>query len=223
MVDADSVLVEQFGTLVQQFLDASLEVWKDDSVLLSYKVEFDETRIRFLLSEFLSLFGPFSQRLDAKDESLFDEETLQKFLGPLNAKEKYAGANLDTRTSIWEYVRQINQSATIKDVYSKCPEEMMSKVASLANSIVGEMNSGTLDISKLNPMELSMKLMQDLDPKMVEGWANSLMTGNSMENMMRVMQSAMSGAGVAGLPFDPTALQGMGLDPSILKMLDKKK
>ena len=219
-VNAEKVLTSQFALVTRQFLEAACEVWPHDACLLTYKsFDFeDESAVKTLQGEFAALFSPFFGKLDARDDSILLEESLQPLFTALDAVNKWKNSTEDTRNAVWEYVKQMVQSATIRDVYAKCPPQMMNKVATMADSIVKGLENGSLDLSKINPVEMSKQMLEGMDPKEIEVWANSIMKDGNMESMMRLMTSAMGGGNVAGMPMDPSMIASM-MDPKMMGML----
>jgi len=203
--EAGDMLLERFGQITYQFLDAACEVWKDDEHLKKYKVEFDKANetsssakkyTEQLQKSFIQEFRPFFARIESKDETLFEEPI--EFLLKIGAASKYAGTTPDVRATSWEYARQIVQAATMGDVYEKCPSKMVQRVASMADKIVKDMQSGSFDPTKLNPMQLSQEMLKGIDPKSLEEWGTSLKSSGNMEHIMSMMTGMLGGGGGGG-------------------------
>jgi hypothetical protein len=203
--EAGDMLLERFGQIAYQFLDAAAEVWTEDELLKSYKAEFDAANetpssakkyTEQLQKKFIQEFRRYFSRIESKDETIFEEPI--EFLVKLNAASKYAGASLDVRSTSWEYARQIVQAATMGDVYEKCPSKMVQRVASMADKIVKDMQSGNFDPTKLNPMELSQEMLKGIDPKSLEEWGSSLKSSGNIDHIMSMM-TGMLGSGMPGM------------------------
>jgi len=226
---ARDILLEQFGQLTYQFLDASCEVWPECNVLKGYKAEFDAANadsaqaqlfVASAHAAFQEQFKPYVGRLLQKDASVLDEPI--PFLEHLHAKEKLASVDPTVLETCLDYAKQIAQSASINDVYSKCPSRMMDQVATLASSFVKDVEQGKLDLASLNPLELSQKVMSTLNPADIEEFGKHLTADGGMENIMAMMSGIMGQAGGLGsspmgnLPFDPSMLQSiMGSLPAL--------
>lgn len=231
--EASDMLLERFGQLLYQFLDASSEVWPDDDVLKGWKSKFDEANsnprkakvhVQVLFAEFVRDMKPLYSRINAQDATVL-EEPVALFVR-LQAPQKYAGASAEVRETCWQYAKQIVQAASIGDVYSKCPEQMVKRVASLAETIVKDMEDGKgFDVSKLNPAEISRQMMEGMNPEDLEAWGKSLMTSGNLETIMGLMNGMMGGGGggsgglgalgaLAG-NLDPAMLQSMLSNPNI--------
>jgi hypothetical protein len=203
--EASELLLERFGQITYQFLEASAEVWNTCEVLKEYKRKYDEANadprkakifVQVLFAEFTRDFKPYYTRLNARDATVF-EEPFAPFI-KVNAAQKFATSPKEIQDTCWDYIAQIVQSATIGDVYYKCPQDMVKRIASMADTIVKDIEKGSFDISKLNPAEISKQMMQDMNPEDLEAWGKSLMDSGNMESIMSMMGSLMNGGG-AGL------------------------
>jgi len=203
--EAGDMLLERFGQVTYQFLDAASEVWKEDEHLQQLKRAFDianetsSSAKKFtvaLQKKFVDEFRHLFARIEAKDETVLDEPVA--FLVRLDARLKYNSAAEDVRATSWEYARQIVQAATMGDVYDKCPSKMVQRVASMADKIVKDMQSGTFDPTKLNPLELSQEMLKGIDPASLEEWGSSLKSSGNMDHIMNMMSSMMGAAGPLG-------------------------
>lgn len=225
--EAGDMLLERFGQITYQFLDASVEVWKEDEDLQSLKRAFDVANEKSssaklfthaLQKKFVADFQQLFSRIEAKDESVLDEPVV--FLQRIKAREKFDAASAEIRETCWEYARQIVQSATMGDVYEKCPSKMVERVASMADKIVKDMQSGSFDVSKLNPMELSQEMLKGIDPASLEEWGNSLKTTGNMDHIMHMMTNMLGDKGSPlGSMMGSSGLQGMMSNPAFKDML----
>jgi len=219
--EASDLLLERFGQITYQFLEASCEVWPDDEVLKSWKAKYDDANsnprkakvfVQVLFAEFTRDFKGFFSRIQAQDATVLDEPI--EALVQLGAASKFRAASDDVRSTCWEYAKQIVQAATVGDVYAHCPEKMVQRVASMADSIVKKMESGTFDLSQLNPAEISKQMMQDMKPEELEEWGRSLMSSGNMDSIMSMMGGLLgNGGGLAALTGNA------GLDPEMLRTM----
>jgi hypothetical protein len=221
--NAKEILLEQFGQICFQFLDASAEVWPECPVLKQYKADFEAANanpqlakpfVSKLHTAFQQQFKEYSTRLMQKDASIVQEQI--PFLLDIDASGKFASVDEEVRKTCLEYGKQVAQAASINDVYSKCPSKMMDQVASLASTFVKDLEAGKMDIKSLNPMEISQRVMAQLSPKDIEEFGRQLTTDGGLEGVMSMMQSMMSNlpAGAAGgaSPFgniDPSMIMNM--------------
>ena len=225
MPAARDILLEQFGQACYQFLDASCEVWPECSVLKLYKAEFDaananpviaKTFVESLHGKFQEQFKAYITQLIQKDASVVTQPV--PFLLEVKAASKYASADSSVQDTCLEYAKQIAQAASINDVYSKCPSRMMDQVAKLATSFVKDIEAGRMDISTLNPLEISQKVMSSLNPSDIEEFGKQLSAQGGMEGVMSMMQNVMGSmpGGMGGLGNMMSSLGAGGFDPSAL-------
>lgn len=225
--EAGQMLLERFGQITYQFLDASCEVW-DDKILHKMREDFDAANVspslaktftQNLQKEFVKEFHKLFTRIEARDETILLESD---FLMRIDAKAKYDAASEEVRGTCWEYAKQVVQSATMGDVYEKCPSQMVQKVASMADRIVKDMQGGSLDFSKLNPMELSKEMMEGIDPKALEEWGNSLKSSGNMEHITKMMLGMLGKDSPLGQMMQDPALSSMASmmqNPALSSML----
>lgn len=220
---AKDILLEQFGQSVYQFLDASVEVWPTCTILRAFKETFDNANktpetAKVLVSNlhdmFQEQFKPYIQKMIAKDESYLSERVA--FYDTIELATKLASVDASVKDTCLEYAKQIAQSASINDVYSKCPSRMMNQVASMANSFVKDVESGKLDLATLNPLEISQRVMSQFNPADIQEFGEQLTKDGGLEGIMSMMSGVMSqasnmqgGAAAGSLPFDPSMLQGL--------------
>jgi hypothetical protein len=227
------VLLEQFGSAAYNFLDASVGVWTEDEVLSKWHGEWAQANTdplsskafaQNVLDKYMSDFQQYQTRILNKDETLFLEES--EFFVKVGAKEKWSTASDQVKDTVWQYLKQIVQSASVSDVYSKCPPKIMNIVTSMASTIVGDVQNGTFDPSQINPMAISQKLMGSLKEEDIKEWGNSLMSDGGMDGLLTMMSSAMGGG--VDLGAIASAAQNMGngsgggfpnIDPSLLSSM----
>ena len=228
---AVDVLLEQFGSAAFNFLDASVGVWTEDSLLSKWHGEWaaantdpaeSKAYAQRMLDEYMATYQKFQTRILNKDDTLFLEEA--ELFQLVDAKGKWAGASDQVKDTIWQYLKQIVQSASVSDVYSKCPPKIMDIVTSMASSIVGDVQNGTFDPSQINPMAISQKLMGSLKEDDIKEWGNSLMTEGGMDGLLTMMSSAMGGG--VDLSAIASAAKNMGsgggfpnIDPEMLSTM----
>lgn len=213
---AGELLLERFGQLTYQFLDASTEVWNTCPILKEWKNKYDEANtdprkakiyVQVLFAEFTRDFKPYFSRLNAKDATVF-EEPFAPFV-KIQASEKFKSVPIDVQNTCWDYISQIVQSATIGDVYSKCPQDMLQRISTMADSIVNDIQNGSFDVTKLNPTEISKQMMQGMNPEELESWGKSLMDSGNIEGIVSMMSGLLGGNNnLVGMPpINPQMIQ----------------
>lgn len=228
--DAKDMMVERFGQLVYEFLDAATEVWPQCETLKAWKADYDDkctdprrakVFTEVILAEFIRDYKPFFARIEEKDITLFSEPLPLFLKGKVSAK--YEAASDAVRDTCWQHATQIVQAARMTDVYGKCPTDMLNRVAGMANDIVADLEAGRLDVSKLNPMELTQKMMANIDMKEMEKWGRTMAASGDMESFMSLATSVMGGGSGNPLSSIAGALGGggAGIDPNLLASMIK--
>ena len=207
---AQDILLEQFAVSAFNFLDASASLWTDDKVIAQLHGEWkaasdagtDAARVycKRMYDKFQDTFGKYTARILAKDETVFAEDVPE--LKAVNALAKWSESNEGTRETIWEYLKQIAQSASVSNIYDKCPKEVLDVVTNMASSMMADVEKGSFDPSSIDPMAISQKLMGALKPDDIKAWGQRLTSEGGLEAMMTMMGTVMSSAGgPAGMDF----------------------
>ena len=215
---AQDILLEQFAVAAFNFLDASASLWTEDAVIAKLHAEWKAASdagteaarayCKGMYDAFQDAFGKYTPRILAKDDTIFAEDV--PALKAVDALGKWSDANEGTRETIWEYLKQIAQSASVSGIYDKCPREVLDVVTNMASSMMADVEKGSFDPSSINPMAISQKLMQSLKPDDIKAWGQRLSTEGGLEAMMTMMGTVMSSAGGGAVPggFDFGALTG---------------
>jgi hypothetical protein len=116
----------------------------------------------------------------------------------VHAAAKYASAEPALRDTLWEYLRSLMQYAGMVDMYSKCPRGMLNSISNIAHGLLGKMQTGEVDPSKLNPLELGQMMMQTMSTEDLESFGSAIMSSGNLDTMMTIMQSTMGGAMAGG-------------------------
>jgi len=238
--DPTNVLKNQCVSTLYEFLDASAEVWPECPALKKYLEIFKEARqtnseiftamVYSAISEHADLF----ERLQTKDITVF-QEPLEIFQ-ELKVYAKMSVAPSEVQETCWTYILQIIQTASLSKVYGSAPTQMLQKVSAVADNFMKQMEEGTFDMKKLDPIKLTQMMMDGVDKKEMETWASSVMNPQSINSLMGVMQNVMGNMGggegdMEGVDFSSmaagmigaSALEGGGGGPSALnpEMLQK--
>lgn len=203
------LIANQLSTSVFEFVDAASEVWPDCSALQGKLEEVksvstckEKTREYINALHAAMMERPeILERLSARDLSVFDEEIA--LFKDLNAYGKMVGAPKEVQDTCWQYIEKIVQSATLNSVYTSAPKEIMDKVALVAEGFVSQIEAGTFDPSTLNPVDLTRKMMEGMDPDAISKWAATAMNPASLGSIMGVMKNVM---GKDGVDFDMNSI-----------------
>lgn len=156
-----------------------------------------------------------------KDESFFeiDHPILQGIIG---AKQKWMVLKPEQKRNVWVEMAMLVQYANLGRMYRLCPTKMMDMISSMADKVSRQVANGEMNLDTLNPMELGQNLVSSMSPEEIEDIGRTLMQKETMEDMMKLMQTSMKGLqGGTGLPSN-MAMPDFSQMASIAAMLQKK-
>lgn len=190
-----------FYEAANEFASACAEVWPSDAVIVAEAarlaavgsaLEAKQAEGARLAALFHDAFADNYGLIQRKDAAFFDLPDAG--LVAVHAAAKYASAAPPLRDTLWEYLRSLMQYAGMVDMYSKCPRGMLNSISNLAHGLLGKMQTGEVDPSKLNPLELGQMMMQSMSTEDLESFGTAIMSGGNLDTMMTIMQSTMGGA-----------------------------
>jgi hypothetical protein len=117
-----------------------------------------------------------------------------KFVVDFQVQAKFKEADDEVRKTCWMYVKNIAQSASMSSLYEKCPPSMMQEVSTLANELVDSLANGSFDMTKLNPADLTQKIMAAVNKDEVEIWAKEVSEDKAMENIASMFSNGQGAA-----------------------------
>jgi hypothetical protein len=223
-------MLQSFLTMGIQFLDASNEVWPEDTLIESWKHTVEEARengddaMRSLAvtthCDFHEMFKSAYEKIRSRDESLMQDVAPFPLLRVLDVQNKWRTAPLELRNTIWEYLNEIVKFANMYAIYKKCPNKIMNTVNSAAMSLVSRIRNGEIEMKDINPLQLSQDMMNRISPEDLENFGSSLVTdGGGVEGIMAMMQGVMTqmeDSGMGGGDLSKLMSSGLGGDLSKL-------
>jgi hypothetical protein len=155
-----------------------------------------------------------------KDDAFFDLD--HPILQGMGAKEKWMALTSVQKRSIWVEMAMLVQYSNLGKMYSLCPSKMMDMITSMADKVSKQVANGEMKLDSLNPMELGQSLVSSMTPEEIEDIGRTLMEKDTMEDMMRLMQTSMKGLqGGGGMPSN-MPMPDFSQMASIAAMLQKK-
>lgn len=217
------VLSNQLGNTTFEFIDAASEVWPECTALKSRLAQAKAAAADSALAKEYSddlakaiiLHSDLFDRLIAKDLSVFQEDV--ELFKELEVYEKLSGAPKDVQDTCWQYVEKIVQSVNLNAVYKSAPTEIMAKVSKAAEDIVSKLESGTFDLSQLNPVQLTQDIMKDMDQEKMQQWAATSLNPSSINSLMGVMKDVLGKSGNKNI--DLQSLLGGEQDMEMMKTM----
>jgi hypothetical protein len=171
---------------------------------------------KYMMTSFYDLFNENFDKILEKNDLFFelDNEILQS----MNVKEKWSKLTQEQKDSSWKDMILLVQLTNIDKMYNLCPPGMMDMVTSMAQKVSKQVQSGEINMTSLNPMEIGQSMVSSMSEDQIQEIGKSLMKKENLEGMMKLMQTSMKGMQNAGLPpnFD---MSNLGGDLSMLSSL----
>jgi len=220
------LLTSQLSTTVFEFVEAASEVWPECPALKARlaqvmaaknSTELSKAYVNAMHTAMMEKTD-ILDRLLAKDATALNEDV--PLFQELNAYGKLMAAPQEVQDTCWMYIEKIVQSANLNSVYTSAPQEIMDKVALVAEGFVSQIEAGTFDPSTINPAELTKKMMEGLDPDAISKWAATAMNPASIGSIMGVMKNVM---GKDGVDMDMASLIGGAMNGGDMQDMDAMK
>jgi hypothetical protein len=152
------------------------------------------------LDLFESTFGSLVNALAKKDEKALFTAGEHEALQALCVREKYEGANEATRDVLWTYIGNLCKIISMKRLYKHIPSGVLGAVTDAAHSLKSRLDSGSIDVSSLNPYEIGKEVMEKFNPNELEHMMKDFMKNEeAMETVMTQMSAMMNGPAGAKL------------------------
>jgi hypothetical protein len=188
-MDPRNTSVQGFINISTQFLETLRDAWPE------FQTELDQLKLVTvpadqgrLLETFRNTYGHLFTQAMAKDVSIFQD--------PLFAKhaDKIAQCPPETMTVIWQYLEHLIRFATMRQMYSAIPENVMSVISEAVVSLKDQIEKGTIDQANINPFAIGQNVMNKLSPEAIEQMTSSLLgSEEQMNNVLQSMQILMGG------------------------------
>jgi len=204
-----------------QLIEASVAAWPEDPLLPIGLSEFKKLDPETAFALFIEHLGPYVNGLTAKDPAVLFEAAKMPSLAALEIETKYSSANASTRETLWTYIGHICKYVTMSKLYAHIPENVLGAVTDAASGLKARIDSGSLDLSSVNPFELGQEVMSKFKPEEMERMMRQL-TSNP-ETMASIMSQMSSVLGPNALSAVSSGMAGgSNLDiASMLKYLPK--
>lgn len=220
-------VLQQFVLLALQFLSASAEVWPEDALIASWKARADAAQTDSLLpgadglalrdlgvamhAAFHENFKNHYELLRTQDDAALLRARIP-VLEELGAAAKWQDAHASVRQTVWQYATELGQLSSMLTLYQKCPGGIMSKVTNLASSIAARVDAGEMDMSSINPLQLSQQMLSGMDQEDLDAFGRELLSGGGdMQGLMGMMQGMVGTmGGAAGMPDIAAMMRGGG-------------
>lgn len=199
MADTKTSVCFAFHEMAVQFAEASVAAWPEDPLLPIVVAQIKGLAPETSVDLFMEHFGAHVDGLSKQDpEALYACAQVPAAV-PLDLKSKYDGANENTRSTIWTYVGHLCRFTAMMKLYKHIPANILGAVHETARGLKDQLESGAVDPSSINPMELGQKVMSRFQPAEIEKMMNDMMKNTDLLNtVMAQMGSVLGPGGLAG-------------------------
>ena len=151
--------VTAFNDMMGQFLVELHKTFPEEKGLKKCLSAFDLMKAsnpRLVVDGFMNGVTPYADKISAKDESFFIEESKNlDFMKGVNLEKHWGTASENTKSAIWQYVQTLYMLGT---TISSIPEDTLSMIETVAKQCADKMGE---DGSQLDEAAL-MKTMQGM-------------------------------------------------------------
>lgn len=136
----------------------------------------------------------------SEDERLFQGPVNVSFLETTGLPEKWtATLHIDTKSSIWEYLKNLCNFSNMYNIYNQVPSNMMNTIQSKAMAIASTLENGG-SLKNVNIQELAVDIMKTVDMNELQAFAHSITNGGTdMHKIQTMCGSLMSMLGTQGV------------------------
>ena len=207
--NVDTVLMS-FVSLLEQFLTQLHTVFPECLKIQVLKTAFDahfseekpsevrrETAVNYIQGwhqDFASSYTAVAE----ENESLF---TLNlSFFETTDLCSKWTPSlHIDTKSSIWEYLKNLCNLSNMYHIYNQVPSSMMNTIQAKAMSIAQTLDNGG-SLRNINIQDLAMDIMKEVDMNELQSFANNITNGGTDISKLQVMcGSLMNMLGTQGV------------------------
>ena len=143
-------------------------------------------------------FSAHYSLIAAEDEGLFAVNT--SFFETTDLVNKWTPSlHPDTKTSIWEYLKNLCNLSNMYNIYNQVPSNMMTTIQSKAMSIAQTLENGG-SLRNINIQDLAVDIMKEVDMNELQAFAHTITNGGTDITKVQTMcSSLMSMLGTQGL------------------------
>lgn len=183
-----------------QMLQFFAATWPADALLPVAYAALEALPDADIIEAFIERFG--NLRLEEHSTAAIHAAAEDPILAPLQISDKWATASEEVQTEVWTIVDTLSRFATIYGVYQQIPDTVMDIINGTAMDLKSQIESGSLDLSNLNPMDLGQQILGKISLSEMQSMMAVMMANQDK------MMSLISGLGGGASP-DVNALLGM--------------
>lgn len=186
-----------------QMLEYAATVWPADPLLRVAHNALESQADTDIIEAFIQRFGSVQDQLSQHSTSALDTVSHDPIVAPLQVLDKWASANDEERESLWTHMDHLCRFATIYGMYTQIPDTVMDIINGTALNLKSQIESGSLDLSNVNPMDLGQQILGKISPEQMQSMMTVMMANQDK------MMSLMTGLGGSTEGPDLTSILGM--------------
>ena len=133
--------VTAFNEMMENFISELAKTFPTEKGIKKYHASFDilrKSNPRKCVESFMTAISPHSQKITAKDESMFCEDL--DFLNEINIKNHWTpDLSQNTKEAIWQYLQTLYMLGT---TIVAIPSDTLNMIESVAEQCAGQIQSG---------------------------------------------------------------------------------
>lgn len=188
-----------FHEITKQLIEASIAAWPEDPLLplaLQTWATVEPTHGMFL---FENHFGSLVNRLVAKDPEALFTAAKDPALAAIGIEAKFKGATEATQATLWTYIGHMCRFSSMNKLYDHIPSNVLSAVTDAAKELKDRLDSGDIEASGINPMELGQSVMSKFKPEELDSMMKGIMNNPEiMSSLMSQMNSVLESSDSSG-------------------------
>jgi len=187
-LDSKASIETAFLNLSIQFVESCVAAWPEDPLLPIAASQIKALTGAQAISLFENEAKNYLDGLSRRNEAALFELGRSTNLAALAIEDKYKGANINTRDTIWTYLNHLSRFVSMYRLYSQIPSELLNAVNEAASGLKESIEKGSADMNSLNPFELGQSVMNKFTPEALDNIMKQ-MIGNpdSMTSLLNNM------------------------------------
>lgn len=192
-----SSMANLFGDELEVFIKECCSRWTGDDKITKFQEYYTSHPCKESLNEdiatkFHTTFSDVYDRMQEKDESLFEEFSTTDVIVTYTVQDKWKNASSETKDFVWTSLNKLAQLAGMYSVYGVCPPDMMNAISGMAGDIMEQLENGSMEGKDLNPMVMGQMMMEKIKPEDIASFGQSIMSGKNINSVLAMMKGSLS-------------------------------
>ena len=188
-----------FHEITKQLIEASIAAWPEDPLLPLALQTWSTVEPSHGMFLFDNHFGSLVNRLVAKDCGALFTAAKDPALAAIGIENKFRGASEATQSTLWTYIGHMCRFSSMNKLYDHIPANVLSAVTDAAKELKERLDSGDIEATGINPMELGQSVMSKFKPEELDSMMKGIMNNpDIMSSLMSQMNSVLESKDSSG-------------------------